>query len=87
MNDKIKIVEKVIFDFEQSGRASKTALARIIVGTLDRYEEQVKNSVVLADVSKQRGLLIAYELRWWKEPTQKQIEIAERFADMYLSNL
>ena len=40
----------------------------------------------LVDVSNQRELLIAYELKLWINPTKEQIEISEKIVDMYLSN-
>ena len=52
------------------------------------HEEQVKNSVVLADVSQQRELLVAM----FKKMTQPQITMLEigdyeKLADELLSNL
>jgi len=38
------------------------------------------------DVSNQRELLIAYELKLWINPTKEQIEISEKIVDMYLSD-
>lgn len=36
MEEHIEIIEKAIFEFEESGRASKTAMARYIVGELEK---------------------------------------------------
>lgn len=36
MEEHIEIIEKAIFEFEESGRASRTAMARCIVGELEK---------------------------------------------------
>jgi endonuclease V-like protein UPF0215 family len=46
----------------------------------------VDNISLLLDDSKQRELLIAYELKLWINPTQDQIKMAEQIVDMYLRN-
>jgi hypothetical protein len=49
--------------------------------------EQARQQVLdLFAVSNRRELLIAYELKLWINPTQEQIEIAEKIVDMYLRN-
>jgi hypothetical protein len=47
---------------------------------------KLNEALRIHDVVGRRELLIAYELKLWINPTQEQIEIAEKVVDMYLRN-
>jgi len=52
----------------------------------DKQTAKVKN-LDLQNVSDRRELLIAYELRHWKNPTKEIQQYAERMVDNFESNL